>query len=341
MTGLLRIAILLCCFIAFVVLLNLKGFEDATLGCQPFGFRFAQQSSNGSVDNTMVEHKAAWARYVGKDEAQSPQHDDNSKPTCGSKDLLFNVGQGRTGTTTMDKVVALLGYKSVHGFQQVNVQEVHDFMKDPKNVTASNVFADLVTQAGVPAQKPFDWTERWPPRGTAFHDVPFFGMPCELYERYPKAKFFMLDKDEVSHAQSVIFMYCACDCSYNRSTTKCKQRSHCDLFLRGERAGIQRNELRRFLWGEAYSGFCENASRICIPPQSASKGNAQYKHTLQLLVDSHRQHLAKVRSCIPAESLFHTDRVFTDFSRTLAEFVAFLGCKPKVPLETISLPKRR
>merc|ERR1712083_270669 len=139
----------------------------------------------------------------------------------------------------------------------------------------------------------------------------------------------MLDRDEVSHARSVILMYCGYDCSYNRSAKKCSPGSHCGLFLQGTRAGLRRNDLRRFLWGEAYSAFCENAVSICSSPPSPFIGNEQYKHTLQLLVEVHRQHIAKVRSCIPAESLFHTDSMFTGFSRALAAFVAFLGCKPK------------
>ncbi|CAK0831621.1 unnamed protein product, partial [Prorocentrum cordatum] len=323
-SGRLRVAIPLLGITAFASLRVLT--RDGSLDHQPTGlFSFLQSSGCLGGNSTALAH----------------QSEHVSLPECGSTDLLFNVGQGRTGTTTMHHVVEQLGYKSVHGFQTVNLQEVIDFKQHPGSVDSSNVFADLVNQTGTPKLRPFDWSGEWPERGTAFHDVPFFSMPCELYLRYPRAKFFMLDKDEARHAKSVMVMYCDYDCQYDKTTKQCSHGSHCDLFLRGDRAGIQRNELRGFIWGQAYSTFCQNAVSICSVRMGQSPENNLYARTLQLLVFAHREHVARVHSCIPAESLFHTDGMFRNFSRELAKFVAFLGCKPKTAVDSMSLPEQR
>jgi len=206
---------------------------------------------------------------------------------CKAK-LVIDVGFGRTGTNTMIELLGAMGYEMHHGIQEPKLGDLRDFMNDPLGVIKGNELADL-------------------PNFTAWADVPFFGIPCQLQARYPLAKFIHVTRNVDDHFKSVQYMHCMWD-----------RPIHCNTAQKCVRA---------LLWGDYFvDDFCANKESLCADLDAPLWDVIKTKFEQNVLA-----HTELVKSCLPSEQRFDVDLEELSQDGNVDGIMDFLGCGGAAP----------
>jgi len=250
------------------------------------------------------------------EESVVPARNYEGMPFCPPA-TVFNVGLPRTGTTSISRYLADLGFTSYHEFwpSPPSFQDVEScyHMNGTCGFYGKMGAGDPTTRIG-------------------FEDVPTFGLACGLAKAYPTSKFILMTRSPDSYLASVHYMLCKW------------VRPVCAKLTKSDHLRSQ-----TLLYGESFPNFCHLLQRqpeLCKRDKQAdllspyrlstsadllspiAKQAWEVTGLMKQFADAQIHHDEQVVKCVPEESILSLELGALDNDDRIFKF---LGCNGVVP----------